>query len=77
MLASGFRSTSDAAVPSDDTPTTPRADAMRVIYLLLAFFILTGIGANCRTAAVQATVDCASSTGMSPCEGQAATDASD
>jgi hypothetical protein len=65
----------DATLPTDDTPKPRRADAMRVIYLLLAFFILTGIGANCRTAAVQATGDCASTPVMTGCDNGNAPDA--
>jgi hypothetical protein len=71
------QSHTDATLPTDDTPTTPRVGAMRVIYLLLAFFILTGIGANCRTPAVQATSNCASSPTMTDCDDRTVPDAGD
>ncbi|MCB1772721.1 MAG: hypothetical protein KDI88_03830 [Gammaproteobacteria bacterium] len=44
---------------------------MRVIYLLLAFFVLTGIGATCRTTLVQASGDC---TAAVDCSDRTATD---
>ena len=59
MLKPRFPKRIDHALPTENaSKIRPRADAMRMIYLLLAFFVLTGIGATCRTPTIQAASDC-------------------